>query len=309
MYIEVPILNPFNFVDKNRQLLPNYNFKHFDGWKDNEQVLPFDTYKCYKQLWQNDDIAFLQVKADYSPIRVQVRNNKGLIVLSHVMSAVAVIGTDVYYQDQVAFDDAVFVEGFYVLEILAGDPIFIILESSVLHIKEQHEGTLLLKYSSNFNNSILWETGIYMTFRVNGVIAFDHPASIRTVYVDQPGSEVTVKGDPYRVFKLFVGCDGGTPPWVIDKLEEIIDQNNVEYDGKPFAPVVGATWNTKKIDRYPWAQWNIEMREVNNRRAKRFESTGLQEQKVVIDYIVEGRLFGPIAGSANDNTYTINEIE
>lgn len=306
-YLEIPIMNPFNFVDKNRVLLPNYHFKHFDAWTSNEQILPYETHKCYKQKWQNNDIAFMQFQSDLTPIRLQVRNDKGLVVLSHEMSIVRTIGSRIYLQDQIAFDS--FTEGFYTLEVNAGDPILITAISEPFHVKQEHENTLLVKFSNDFNNIILWETGVYITYRLDGVIPYESPVSIRTVYIDQTGSAKTVKGDAARKFRLYVGCEGGMPPYVIDKLDEIIDQNNVEYDAKEFAPVPGADWSTKKIDRYPWAQWNIDMRECNNRRAKRFETTGLQEKKVVIEYIVEGKLFGPIAGSANDNTYHIDDIE
>lgn len=306
MYLDIPIMNSFNFVDKNRELQPQYNFKHFDPWKSNEQILPFDTYKCYKQPWQNDDIAPLQVETDFTPVRIQVRNSKGLIVLSQVMSVVGTIGSRIFLQDQIAFD--FFTPGCYKLEILAGDPVLITAISEIFEVKQNQPNTLLVKFSNDFNNAIMWEWRGYMTYRIDGVIPYESPASVRTVYLDQPLSAQTVKGDAARLFKLYIGCYGGIPPYMIDKLDEILDQTTVEYDGKGFAPAVGASWNTKKIDRYPWAQWNIPMRETNNRRSKRFEVTGLQDKKVVIEYIVDAKLFGPEAGSANDNTFTINEI-
>jgi hypothetical protein len=310
MFIESSILNPINIVDKNRELPLNYNWKQFDAWLSNEQIVtPFETYKCYKQKWQNDDILKLQFKSDFTPINIQVRNSKGLIVLSEECSILRVIGTNIYTQAQIAFD--FFELGTYTLEVLAGDPVLITLVSEPFQIAQNWPNTLLINYSNSFNNNILWETGITMNFRVEGVIPFDSPSSLRTVYVDQPQSDVTVKGIPYRVFKLYIGAGYGptVPPWVIDKLEEIIDQNTVTYDGKGFAPVDAATWQTNKIDRYPWAQWNISLRETNNTRMKRFEVTGLQEKKVVIEYIVDVALFGPEYGSANDNSFVINSIE
>lgn len=306
-YLEVSHLNPINLVDKNRELPLNYNFKHFDAWKSNEQIItPYEVSKCYRQKWQTNDILKLQFKADFSPIVLKVRDSKGLVVLSHQMSILRTIGSDIYFEDQIAFD--FFNLGVYTLEVVAGDPALITLVSEPFQIAENWPYSILLNYSNSFNNDILWETGITMNFRVDGVIPFDSPNSQRTVYIDQPGSGVTVKGVPYRLFKLYIGCDGGVPPWVIDKLEGIIDQTNVTYDGKGFAPTDGAKFETNKIDRYPWAQWNIEMRETNNTRSKRFEVDGLQEKKVVIDYIIDTKLFGPTYGSANDNSITINEI-
>lgn len=304
--IKTPLLNPINIVDQNRILPANYNWHHFDGWLSSEQITQFETYKCDAQKWQKNDILFLQFKADFDPIRLQVRNSTGLVVLSQIMSNVASVGSDYYFEAQIAFDS--FDEGYYLFEILAGDPVLISLEATLFHIKEQWPGTLLFRYQNAFNNYIFWETGIYMTMRIDGVIPFDAPASIRTVYTDQPQSEATVKGDPYRTYKLYVGTDGGLPNWIIDKLEEIIDQNSLTIDGKGFAPVSGATWNVKRSERYPWAQWNIEMRETVNRREKIFDGTGLLDKKIVEEFIVEGALFGPVYGAANDNTYTINKL-
>lgn len=307
MYIESSILNPVNLVDKNRELPLNYNWKHFDAWKSNEQIiLPYETYKCYRQKWQTDDILKLQFKSDFSPIRLQVRDYRGAIVFSHQMSLIRTIADALYFEDEIAFD--FFEPGLYTLEVLGGDPTLITLVSEPFQIAENWPSTILINYSNAFNNNILWETGIDMNFRVDAVLPFDSPNSVRTVYTDQPGSEVTVKGTPFRIFKLYVGCDGGIPPWVVDKLEEIVDQTDVFYDGKGFAPNSGTTFQTTKIDRYPWAQWNIELRETNNTRMKRFEVTGLQEKKYAQDVIIETKLFGALFGSSNDNTITINTI-
>lgn len=280
-YLESAILNPVNVVDENRVLPANYNWRHFDGWLSSEQVTEFETHKCDAQKWQFNDICFLQFRADISPVIVQVRNASGRVVLQEAMEQVKVIGTRRYYQAQVAFDDPVFEEGGYFLcEFLAGDPVLITLEATLWHVQERWPGTMLVKYSNTFNNEIFWETRAYMTLRIDAVMPFEKPGSIRTVYTDQPGSQVTVKGDAFRLFKLIIGGqDGGVPTWQIDKMEEIVDQNTVEYDGKAFAPVSGADWSTKKIDRYPWAQWSLDMREAINRRFRRFEADGLQDKK------------------------------
>jgi hypothetical protein len=311
MYIQSSILNPANLVDKNRELLPNYNFKHFDEWTDLEQQLPHQTKKCYKQKWQFDDIAKFQFKSDFTPIRMQIRNlDTKQVVVSEVNSILATIGSEIYTQNQFAFDDGNFEEGgVYQFEVIGGDPGLITLISDPFQVREEWPDTLLFKYWHDSNQSTyLWEIQDYVTFRCEGVIPFDVPASVRTVYTDQPQDQITVKGDPYRIFDLYVGHEGGFPNWVIDKLEEILDQNNLEIDGKPFAANTGATWTKKFIERYPWAEWNIKLRETVNRRAKRFEVTGLQEKKVVEEFYVEGKLFGPVHGAANDTTYRITQV-
>jgi hypothetical protein len=307
MYIEIPIMNPFNFVDKNRELIANYNFKHFDAWMSNEQIItPYEVYKCYKQPWQLDDIAKLQVQSDFTPIRLQVRNTRGLVILSQLMSVVRTIGSLIYLEDQIAFD--LFDEGIYTLEVLGGDPVLMTIVSEPFCVKYNQPGTMLMNVSNQFNNEILWETGITINFRVNGVIPYDSPIAVRTVYIDQPGAASTVKGTASRKFKFYIGCNGGLPPWYVDKINEYLGQTDVIYDGKGFAAVPGVDWSTTKIERYPWAQWNIDMRQTTNTRMKRFEVTGLQEKKFAQDVIINTKLFGALYGSSNDNTITINTI-
>ena len=186
-----------------------------------------------------------------------------------------------------------------------------VLQSEVLDVREEHEDTILFRYSNSFNNNIIWETGISITIRMSGAVPYDSPASVRTVYRDQPLSVQTVKGDAARKFKLYIGCDGGDPEYFIDKVDEILDQDNVAIDGKGFAPLPGADLSSKKSDRYPYAQWSIDLGETNNRRVKHFTTDGLAQQKYAMDFVIETKLFGPLSpgNPASDNTATITFID
>ena len=306
-FLEVSHLVPLNFVDKNRYLPNNYNFKHFDGWFAEEQKIEFEQGQCYYQKWQQDDIIPLQIKANYDPIYWRVRDNTGAIVDSDLMTNVITLFGTSYFESSIALNS--FPEGFYKVEIVAGDPVQTTLESETIEIREQWENTLLFKYRNNFNNNILWQTGIYFNLRVDGVIAEFTPISTRTVYIDQPGSAKTVYGTAARTFNLFVGNQMGMPNWIADKLEEIFDQNSVDIDGKAFSAIEGAKLTPKRIERYAWVQWSMEIREALNRRSKRFESTGITEEKITQDYFVSLKLFGPISGSAQDTSAIITKVE
>lgn len=311
MYVEASILNPLNFVDKSRELLPNYQFKHFDAWHETEQRLAFQQGGCFYQKWQKNDTIRLQVKTDMSPAVVKLKNNIGAEVFSEVMTSAAVVNGITYRQSALALDAY---DGYYKIELHVGDGAAkVMLESNTFYVRQSWPGTLLHEYSNDFNNEILWETDIYFTLRVDGVIADFTPGSQRTTYIDQPQAAKTVKGNAFRQFKVFYGNvnnkkQAGLPDWMADKLEEIYIQNNLDIDGKGFAAVPGAKLTPKRIPGYLYAPWEMEVQESLNRRVKRFDSTGLLEQKVAIDYVVEGALFGPIAGPANTNEYTINEL-
>lgn len=309
-YIEIPVGIPIQLVDKNRSLPAAYHMRHFDNWLAEEQILENESAICNPQKWQFDDIVHVQLISSIAPISVKVRNEKGEIVIDQLMSQVAVIRGRVYWENQIAIDNN-FTEGRYKVYYSFGDPVQVELEAETWDVRADHPGTLLFTYSNNFNNQILWQTGIYMNFRVDGVVAEYLPVAApgRTVYLDQPGNAKTVKGGSARQFTAFVGNRIGMPPWQIDKLEEIMNQNNVSIDGKDFSADAGAKWSPKRIQRYAWAQWSLDIRETNTSRVKRFTSTGILEKKFVEDVVVDGKLFGAVVGPSNDNTYTINSVQ
>jgi len=308
-YVEIPVLCPLNFVAANRALPANYHFKHFDAWKSDEQLLPFETAPIYKGKWQKNDIITLPIKTNFSPVDVNVFDDDGKLYLTQVMSVIGNVGDDTYWLANIALD--MFDEGCYDVQIVVGDgDNKITLESETILVKESHEETLLFKYSNNFNNEVFWEGVSYITLRTEGTISEFTPTGSRVVYIDQPNNAKTVKGTSARQFKLFVGGPEGLPNYIADKIQDIFDQNNVEIDGKGFSALNdGAKLTPKREELYGYAGWSLDIIETVNRRAKRFElEGGLIEKKVIIDYIVEGALFGPIDGDGNDTTYTINEL-
>jgi len=309
-YIEIATAVPLNVVDKNRILIPNYHWKHVDQWMSHEQFMEMESGPCKPQKFQNDDILFLQVMADISPIFVNVRRvDTGEIILSQQMDIVATVSGRSYFEAQITFANQVmFPDGKYRVNFIGGDPEVISLETEAIWVKEEHENTLLARYYNNFNTEIWWESDIYFNFRFDGVIPYKKPASKRTTYIDQIYNAKTTKGRGYRIFDLTAGTQGGSPKWHFDLLEEIMCQTNVEFDGKAFTGIVGAEFEVKQVERYPYWGGTMEVMESLNKRAKRFESTGINLQKWATDYVVEGALFGPIDGSANDNTYLIDRL-
>jgi hypothetical protein len=308
-YIQISNLVPLNFTQKGRTLDAIYNFKHFDGWQPNEQLAPWESAPAWHQKWQKNDIIFFQVKCDFDPIYIDLINDRGWSVRQIQLAVVRQIGTDFYLQGQLALDNIP--EGCYTIELSAGTPILITLESNEIEVKEQQPGTLLYKYSNNMNDkNILFETGIYFLFRVEGYIKKFVPVTSRVVFIDNPFNAKTVQGVTARSFTLYAGEARGLPDYMVDKLNDIFTLTNVEIDGKGFSALESGTkWVPAREEGYGWSGWTLEVTETLNRRAKRFETTGVVDKRVLIDYIVEGKLFGPTRGSANDNTYTINEIE
>lgn len=306
-HITIPLLNPLNIVDRERVLPEGYNFKHFDAWMSYEQILPYEQGKCYAQKWQNSDIIVCQFKASFDPINVKIFDSTGKEILSQQFQVVANLNGNYYLQTQISLNTLD--EGYYYVVFYCGaDPVQKILDAEIIHVKQYHPGTILLKYSNSFNNNIFWESVTEMMFRIDGVVKYDKPVSTRTIYTDQPGSAKTVKGSSARKFKLFMGNQVGMPDWYADKVDEIFDQTDVTIDGKGFSAAGGSEMNPNRIERYAWAQWNMDILETNNSREKRFESNGLQEDNVALSYTTTSKLFGPIDGDANDNTIQISEI-
>lgn len=307
-YIEVPVLCPLNFVSSNRILLPNYHFKHFDEWKANEQILPYYSAFAYKQKWQKDDSIILPAKSNFGPIRIDIYNEDNDLVSSANMNVIGSVGENSYWLLNIALTD--FEEGCYTVKMIAGEgDAEITLEADEISIKEDHPQTLLYKFWNEFNNTVFWESTPYITLRLEGEIKQYETGGIRRVYIDQPNTSKTVKGVSSRAFKLFAGGELGMPDIYADKLQEIFDQTSVEIDGKGFSSLnSGSKLVAERIDLYTFAGWSMDIAETVNRRAKRFESTGIIEKKVVIDYNAESKLFGPIQGNPDDISYNIKQL-
>jgi len=306
-YIEIPTLCPLNVVSVNRSLSPSYHFKHFDEWKSSEQILPYYSAFDYKQKWQKNDIITLTAKSNFGPVRVDIYNEYQDLIGSANMAVIGVVGDNAYWLLNLNISA---LDGCYVIKIIAGEgEAEIALESEEIFIKEDHPGTLLYKFWNNYNNTVYWEGVPYMTIRLEGEIKQYETGGIRRVYIDQPNTSKTVRGVSSRAFKLFSGSSIGMPDVYADKLQEIFDQTNVEIDGKGFSALTSASKLTpERADLYSFAGWSMDIAETVNRRAKRFESSGIIEKKVVIDYIAVSKLFGPIKGNAEDTTYYIKNL-
>jgi len=308
-YIEIPTLSPLNFVDKNRVLPANYHFKHFDAWKSDEQILPLYQAFKYEQKWQKNDIIILPAKSNFGPINVRIYNEYNDLIDQSNMNAIGVVGDDTYWALSVSLN--LLEEGCYYIEKTVGEGDGKIeLQSETFMVRESHPGTLLYKFFNSFNNEVFWENLSYIMLRVEGEIKQYDTNGIRRVYVDQPNTSQTIKGVSSRQFKLFAGSSLGIPDYLADKLQTIFDQDNVDIDGKGFSALnSGAKFNPERADLYSFAGWSLDIAETTNRRAKRFESTGIIEKKVVIDYFAESKLFGPIDGNAENTDYFISNIE
>lgn len=304
-YIFISNYVPLNIVSKNRALEATHNFKHFDAFKTAERILPWQQAPQYRQKWQKNDIIFIQIESDFDPINIKLIDSEGSIFQDFVTTIKAVIDGRIYSEAAIALD--LVPKGVYKVDISGGG---IELESECLEVAEQWPGTLLYKFNHNTNKGMLWQTGIYILLRVEGTIALFNPIGARTVYIDTPYNSRTVKGYSARSFINYIGDESGVPDYIADKIQDAYDCNNLTIDGKGFtAKDDGTKLVAKREEDVAFAGWSIEITEALNRRGKRFEATGIIEKRVVVDYIVEGKLFGPIYGSANNNTYTLKKVE
>lgn len=222
-FLEISNQVPLWWVEKYRALDAGYNFKHFDAWMADEQKLFTQVGKCKYQKWQLGDIIFIQVMADMDPIRIRVLNHVGATVDSFLMSHMVTVAGVLYFQAQITL--STYGEGYFKLQLEHGDPIQLILETETLWVLENHPRTLLLQYSNSFNNTVLYQTGIYFLMRVDGVIADFTPGSNRTTYIAQTQTAKTIKGSSFRTFTLYLGNHGGMQDWMADKISDIFDQN------------------------------------------------------------------------------------
>lgn len=310
--VEISALCPLKFKDADYTPAAPYNSRYFEDHHFSETLpyyLPADEYK---QIFQKNDIIFVQVRSNYAPLQLSLYNAFGALVgdfvLDYTPTSTEATGLKVY-QASVALNTLL--EGKYKFQLKCGSPLINILETDWICIKEKHEGSILFEYKHEENDfNTVFETGVQFRFRVHGGFKEFQPQSERTVFIDQPGNIVQLTGKSFYTKKLVIGNTYGVPEWVIHRINEIMLCSEVLIDGKQWVGVSGAKFDPTRQENYTRAGWSIEVRPAKGRSGNRFVDAGPAgtSQYYVIDN-AESNLFGMFNGPASSNIIQIQETD
>ncbi|MDF2189280.1 hypothetical protein [Paraflavitalea sp. CAU 1676] len=312
--LDIAICSPLKFVEEDLTQPAKYNTKYFEDFLYEDTIPDFYSKQCYRAIWQKNDNIPLQILSNYAPHNLQLYDcnddpvSGASFVFNHIPSSIEGTGQKAL---QVNLGLNTYEEGYFRYRLRAGDPVLKTYVSEWFHLKEKHEGSILLEYWHDENDlEVVWETGIKMNFRVQGGFPPEKykPGSNRTVFIDQPNNITQLSARSFSVWKLLLGDSFGLPQWVIERINEIFNCSTVLIDGKQFVASEGAELEAITEEEYPLAGWSLDVRPAKASAKKRFEVDGNIDGALTVVYNIEGKGFGTMTGSASTNIIQIQSL-
>lgn len=218
-------LNSFRWRKKDIQVDPRYNSLPFDDVVDQN---------CYFAKWQTNDRSQVQVLSDYIPTLVVKDYYDNSIIEEIPLPEIEfnLVGVSFKcYQAEIVW--ALFDEGDYYCEISYNDGSNdIVYQTSPLSVRDEWSNTVLFEVRNRYNDKdIIFDTGIIINFRIEGMFRNYLPKSENQLYIDQKYNVTQESSTPYRNFTLFIGGAAGLPGWAIDKCNLLFSVDQKQING------------------------------------------------------------------------------
>lgn len=268
--IQIPFLNPLNFVEVDRAELPQYQSRAMDDYWQSERL------SSWEQL---PDGPYYQPFVPQDNIALQFQNNTGQLI-GTVVSCDQKIQQDFILQQ---LQQNVYQPDFFIYQMAAALNVlpsnrkyFMIIQlggtgrfllSEGFDLRDTQPDTLLLEYTHRqYYGNMIFETGIAPSIRIKGSLKLKPPPSKDTVYEDQVLDMVMVQSKPYRLWELMII---NVPDWMIDKLNWVLGCSNLRINGKYYTKNDGAKLEIQDVQgNGTRATYKIEMREQIMRNSK-----------------------------------------
>jgi hypothetical protein len=307
----IPHLCPVQFVPLGSTLPAQYHFKHMDVWWHSEQIQHYVQQNKYAAKWQTNDSIKLQCQTNgLGPVQVDLLDCSGKVLNTYSLDTVsdaAVISPMVLFEGNIPLSDLP--EGYYYLLITAGTGETIAqVISEPLHVRDDHEETLLFEYTHSKNKqACIFTTGYNPSMRVEGWLDDFNPDASFATYVNQPADIELQNGIPYRTHKLNIGNKTGLPDWVADKVNRVMLLNQVSIDGEYFSRNSDAKMEKITSPGTPLKFWNLQIRPGKNRDGISVGTDGQLDDQLTVVYNINTKAFGDGAGS--DNIVQVEKVD
>lgn len=307
--LHIPFLNPVQFVEEGKELLPQYNTKFFDDFVEKDTWKAWRRGREYASKWQTSDTIHLQVISNVSPLSLKLYDAASGRLVS--TTAFAQIVQNQYQPElwvyEVSLSLSTLPRGYYQLKIdVAG---LSTLVSEYLHIEEQHPNTVLIEYlNQKYYGDVLFETEFNPNIRVEGWFKMKPPVSKDTTYEDQVLNQRMLLSEPYRVWDFIIGPSSGIPDWMADKLIWILGCDEIYLDGKAFTKADGAKFEEAAQEGYANRGYVVEMRETVRRASKVIGVDADTNKRLFVTMNVETAGFADTSDPAG-SIATILEVE
>lgn len=310
----IPELNPVTFFDVARANLSKYFTKHFDTWMFAERLYYWQQREDYHQVWQTEDIIYLQFESTFDPITVELLNQYGVAVIT----LPALIGLpNKFILNAFSFEVAISLAGLptgcYRIQITAGSAgpyqkTFISGRQFISAIPLKN--TLCLEYfNSRFHKDIVFETGIKFQFRVHGSFGFLEKSRKDEQYRDERYNPSLLNSRSAKQWPVYFGDQAGLPDDIINLVDEIWSCDNVRIDNKAFGIADGSKMEFIVVDRYPKRGLKLTVEEGINRNSRVFGITTDPTKKLITTIIVDAKVFGDTGNQGSSNTVPVYNIE
>jgi hypothetical protein len=309
----IPWLNPVRFYAATPAVFDQYLTKHFDDYPFAQQILPWQEPSNYAQKWQNSDTIYLQFQSNFEPLNIDIIGKYGEVIVGGSFVATqkgANMDIPGMYIYEFSISLASIPAGCYHLKLSNGNDAELHMISEPFSVKEKWDNTVLLAYkNSRFIGDVVFETGIFFEFRVEGSFGFLQPGANIEAYEDQKANPEILSARPYRIFPLTIGGTFGVPDWAVDLFNLIWCCNYVLVDGKEFARSGEGQITFNEIEDYPMRGATIELREGINRGSKIVIPNVNTNMLFMVIKPVDTRLFGNYATGSSTNLVPIETAE
>jgi len=298
--------NPVTFYQVGVPAVAGKNFIHLDEDWFSKQILSWEQEISYYQKWQKTDSITLQVRSEFSTIKLDLIDCSGAVVKTgnFVLKPTSIVG-QLWSTYEVTMQLADVDDGLYYLLITVGNNILQFL-SEPQDIVLLQEDTLLHTYRHSMNNmDIIYATEVVFGFRAEAIITDYAPGNVQEVYEDQTLNLVELSATPFDSFKYKLGGAYGVPPWVAKKVNMIFCNDTVLLDGMQYVRADGAKLEPNRADRYPMAGWSMDIRPAVNSFSGIYDPTF--DDVVAVAYNIEGNTFGTTNGLPSTLQITLNQ--
>jgi hypothetical protein len=247
-------------------------------------IPPFDLYqdeKCYFQKYQTTDLVTLQILSDFPDITFNIYkisdSSLALNIVPELMTTPLIGVTFSIYE--IAIDWSVLDPEEYYCELIYvnEDTQDVTYQSEPISLQDAHDGTILIQYKNSENNfSVVFDTGIEFSLRVEGALKNFKPEFDDVIYNDQQRNATKLDSIPYRSFKLYIGGAAGIPDWLSDKINRALACDEKKIEGMYYEKKEGKEWEVNRPEEYEFSGLSIEVMPVDNIFLQRIK-TGTDE--------------------------------
>ncbi len=250
------LINPLRWIDKT-----DIN-NSFDGNYAIKQLRRDQSKRCYFQKFTTSMRLIQQVIADTLPDPIQFVNEKGVLVdqADWALNPLILTGLPDLRIYQLDYSFAGLPVGYYSLR-------FNNFESEPINVQVSHPNTTLIKYKHSENNyDVVFDTNIEFQLLVEAYINGYSPKNDRNTFNDQPQNLTQLSSVAYRNFKLYVGDPWPVPLWMLDKINQISQCDQVSYDNVYYTPLNEAEFEVEvnPQNNYIYGSLDIQPSDNNN---------------------------------------------